>query len=265
MSKLTDRLDALGRVTPTPMGFTPRVAVKPPATMLLLGSVSAGDASKYASCAGPVGVDVLLLRAADSLSNETLKKLADTTWGVSVDEIDFQGLDELKERGCDFVIPTSDKQAATVIRDDEMARGYEVDTNLTEKLARALELLPVDFLLLTPLDSLWPLKLSSLIDLEATVGLVGRHFVLRVDSPPSSQDLEIIRNVPIDALLVDLTSTSAAELKQYRDLIDGLPPRKPRSGGGEHQDATAAHTGTLPSGHSHDHDDDWDDDNALSL
>ena len=75
MSKLTDRLDALGRVTPTTMGFTSRVAVKPTATMLLLGSAPAGDASKYASCAGPVGVDVLLLRAADSLSNETLKKL----------------------------------------------------------------------------------------------------------------------------------------------------------------------------------------------
>lgn len=260
VSKLTDRLDALGRVAPAPMGFAPRPAVKAAATMLLLGSAPASDAAKYAPSASTQGVDALVLTGANSLSEDGAKALEDKIWGVSVGDVDFEALDALKELGCDFVVPSSDDHSAAALRDDEMSRGYEVDTNLTEKVARALEFLPVDFLFLTPPNSLWPLKLSSLIDLEATIGLVGSHFVLRVDAPPSAQDLEIVRNLPVDALLVDLTSTSTAELKKYRDCIDGLPPRKHRPGSGEHHDATTAQTGTFSSGHSHEHDDDdWDD------
>lgn len=257
MSKLTDRLDALGRVAPEPMGFAPRPTAKAAATMLLLGSAPASDAQKYASAEG---IDALVLTGADTLSEDALNALKDIIWGVSVGDIDFERLDALKEKGCDFVVPSSDDHSAAVLRDDDMARGYEVDTSLTDKVGRALEFLPVDFLFLTPPESLWPLKLSSLIDLEATIGLVGSHFVLRVDAPPSAQDLEIVRNLPVDALLVDLASTSDSELKLYRDCIDGLPARKHKTGGSDHHDATSPQTGTFTGGHSHDHDDDdWDD------
>ncbi|MBT4072503.1 MAG: hypothetical protein HOC77_06805 [Chloroflexi bacterium] len=257
MSKLTDRLDALGRVAPAPMGFAARPTVKATATMLLLGSAPAIDAAKYT---GAEGVDAVIFTGSDALSEDVTKALEDTIWGVSVSDVDFAGLDALKDKGCDFVVPSSNDGSAATLRDDDMARGYEVDTSLTDKMARALEFLPVDLLLLTPPDSLWPLKLSSLIDLQATVGLVGSHFVLRVDSPPSLEDLEIIRNLPVDALLVDLSSTTSADLKKYRDCIDGLPPRKHRGGGGDHHDATMPQTGTFSGGHSHDHDDDdWDD------
>ena len=260
MSKLADRLDALGRVAPAPMGFAPRTRVKPAATMLLLGSAPASHADKYADWRG---VDALMLTGAEKLATKgsPSKALAEVIWGVSIGDIDFEGLDRLKEKGCDFVVPASDDHPATVLRDDDMGRGYEVDTMLSESVARALEFLPVDFLFLTPPKNLWPLKLSGLITLESTIRLVGSHFVLRVEKPPSSGDLEMVRNLPVDALLIDLTSTSESDLKKYRDCIDGLPPRKPRAGGGDHPDATMPQTGAPTGGHQHDHDDDddWDD------
>ena len=262
VSKLTDRFDALGRATPAPMGFATRPRTTTSATMLLMGSAPAKDAGKYADTEG---VDAIILTGADALAGDEspVKDLKDQIWGVSIGDIDFDGLDRLKEKGCDFVVPCSDDHSAAILRDDDMARGYEVDTALTENVARALEFLPVDFLFLTPPKALWPLKLSSLIELESTIGLVGSHFVLKVEKPPSVQDLEIVRNLPVDALLIDLTSTSNGDLKKYRECIDGLPPRKNRGGAGDHSDATMPQTGVPPSGHQHDHDldddDDWDD------
>lgn len=262
MSKLTDRFDALGRATPAPMGFATRPQAATAATMLLLGSAPAKNAGKYAKTEG---VDAIILTGAEALAGDAtpVEDLKDQIWGVSIGDIDFDGLDRLKEMGCDFIVPSSDDHSAAILRDDDMARGYEVDTALTESVARALEFLPVDFLFLTPPKSLWPLKLSNLIELESTVGLVGSHFVLKVDKPPSAQDLEIVRNLPVDALLIDLTSTSNGDLKKYRECIDALPPRKIRGGAGDHSDATMPQTGVAPNGHQHDHDldddDDWDD------
>ncbi len=247
------------------MGFAPRPRAAAPATMLLLGSAPAEDAELYANAED---VDAIVLTGADGLTADAnpLKALEGKIWGVSVGEIDFEGLDRLKEMGCDFVVPSSDDHPATILRDDDMARGYEVDTSLTEAVGRALEFLPVDFLFLTPPKTPWPLKLSTLIELESTIGLVGSHFILRVEAPPSAQDLELVRNLPVDALLIDLPSTSSEALKKYRKRIDSLPPRKPRAGAGDHSDATVPQTGTLSGGHQHDHDnedDDWDD-QALS-
>ncbi|MDP6822379.1 MAG: hypothetical protein QF554_03715 [Dehalococcoidia bacterium] len=257
MSKLTDRLDALGRVAPAPMGFAPRPRATASATMLLLGSAPAEDAGVYADAEE---LDAIVLTDADDLAADAtpLEALERKIWGVSIGEIDFEGLDRLKEKGCDFVVPSSDDHPATILRDDDMARGYEVDTSLTESVARALEFLPVDFLFLTPPKSPWPLKLSTLIELESTIGLVGSHFILRVEQPPSAGDLEVVRNLPVDALMIDLTATSNGDLKKYRDRIDALPPRKPRSGAADHSDATVPQTGSLTGGHQHDQeDDDW--------
>jgi hypothetical protein len=244
------------------MGFATRPQAATAATMLLLGSAPAKNAGKYAKTEG---VDAIILTGAEALAGDAtpVEDLKDQIWGVSIGDIDFDGLDRLKEMGCDFIVPSSDDHSAAILRDDDMARGYEVDTALTESVARALEFLPVDFLFLTPPKSLWPLKLSNLIELESTVGLVGSHFVLKVDKPPSAQDLEIVRNLPVDALLIDLTSTSNGDLKKYRECIDALPPRKIRGGAGDHSDATMPQTGVAPNGHQHDHDldddDDWDD------
>lgn len=263
MSKLTDHLDALGRVSMAPLGFAARPRATASPTMLLIGAAPAAEADKYADSEG---VDAFLLTGADKVAADAspLNAFDGKLWGVSVGEIGFDGLDNLKSKGCDFVVPSSDDHSAAVLRDDDMTRGYEVDTSLTEELARVIEFLPIDFLVLTPPPGLWPLKLSGLIKLESAVSLVGRHFVLRVEQPPTTEELEVVRNLPVDALLVDLTATSPDDLRKYRKCIDGLPPRKPRPGAGDHHDATVPQTGVLDAGHQHeeedeDEDDDWGD------
>lgn len=257
VSKLTDRFDALGRVSAAPLGFATRPRETASPTMLLIGTAPASDAGQYATAEG---VDALLLTGAGSVAADasSLKALDGKLWGVSIGDIGFDGLDHLAGKGCDFIVPSSDDHSAAVLRDDDMARGYEVDTSLNEELARAIEFLPIDFLVLTAPSGLWPLKLSGLIKLQTTVSLVGRHFVLRVEHPPTPEELEVVRNLPVDALLVDLTTTSQNDLRKYRECIDGLPPRKPRSGTGDHTDATVPVSGVMDGGHQQE-DDDWDD------
>lgn len=267
VSKLTDRFDELGRISSAPLGFATRPRAETSPTMLLIGAAPASDAEKYA---GARGVDALLLTGAEGIAADDSslgalgKALKGKLWGVSVGDIGFKGLEHLMDKGCDFVVPSSDDHSAAVLRDDDMTRGYEVDTSLDEDLARAIDCLPIDFLVLTPPPGIWPLKLSGLIKLQKTVSMVGRHFVLRIEQPPTPEELEVVRNLPVDALLVDLTVTSSDDLHQYRKCIDGLPPRKPRPGAGDHNDAMSGvpQTGVTDGGHQHEEedDDDWDDD-----
>ncbi|MDA1258261.1 MAG: hypothetical protein O3C10_10555 [Chloroflexi bacterium] len=256
---MTDRFDALGRGNPAPMGFATRAPAAAPPSMLLIGTAPAANVGMYADVKG---VDAILLTGADKLAVDTgpLSALKGKLWGASVGDIDFEGLGRLQDAGCDFIVPSAGDPSAAIMRDDDMSRGFEVDTSLSEDLARALDLMPIDFLVLTPPPGIWPLKLSGLIKLEGTISLIGRHFAIRMEQPPTADQLEIVRDLPVDALLIDLASSSADDLKRYRELINAMPPRKPRAGGGDHAVGAVSQTGTMSNSHQHDGNDDDDDD-----
>lgn len=258
MSKLTDTLHELGRAAPRSIGFGPQRPADRTATMLLIGSVRPAGLKAHA---GNDAIDALLITDGDSLSTkpEALKGLDGRTWGVISSAPAPADLDRLKQAGCDFVVPEAEDGPAVLLRDDDMARGYTVDTGLTEEKARALEYLPIDFLILEAPADLWPLKLSGLLKLQSTISLVSRHILLRVSAAPGEDDLVALRDLPVDGLLVDLEAVSAVEVKKIRARLDALPARKPRSGG--KTDATLPPATGQPAGPGHDEewDDDWDD------
>ncbi|MFW6174161.1 MAG: hypothetical protein ACOC5K_00075 [Chloroflexota bacterium] len=252
MSKLTDKLHELGRAQSAPIGFGPRRQETRKPSMLVIGSI---PAEKLSGDGLSEKLDAVIVTDAESLAGggSAPGPLEGKHWGVALSDASGEQLDALKEAGCDFVLAADENGPAVLLREDDMSRGMETNLELSEDRARALECLPTDFLTLETPDELWPLKLSGLIRLQSVIGLVSKHILLRVDHAPAPDELAVLRDLPVDALIFDLERIQAGEIASARERIEALPPRKPRSTEGR-RDAV------LPSSHGSANDEDWDDD-----
>ncbi|MBI4220501.1 MAG: hypothetical protein HY682_10180 [Chloroflexi bacterium] len=231
MARLTDRLQELGKQSPVPLGFGRPSARRRTPAMLLIGEVSVGDAAKRIEALKDNTVDAVVVRLGDarSLPEEAVSALDGLHWGVASGAASEDELGQLQEAGCDFLLIESAQAPAALLKENDLARGFPIHIALTEEEARPLEDLPFEFLVLESDRSWWPLSVNQLMRMQGTVSLVSKHIVLKVDACPPASDLPLIRDLPIDALLVDISRIAAEELDTLRKAIDELPPRKPRS------------------------------------
>jgi hypothetical protein len=253
-------MQELGKTAPGPLGFGRPRAQKKAAAMLILGEVDPGDGAGEAAWARASKVDALIVRlgASANLPDGLDEPLKERLWGASFAAATGEQMDELGKAGCDFVIVESRQSPAVVLRDDEMARGLPVRLGISEEEARPLEDLPVDLLIVQSDPAWWPLTVERLVHLQATVSMVSKHILLRVEKCPPRQDLPLVRDLPVDALVVDLTTISDADLDEIRSAIDELPPRKPKSEKG--MSPVLPRTGVAPAGADHEHEEEEDDD-----
>lgn len=231
MAKLTDRLQELGKSSPGPLGFGRARAQKRAAAMLVIGEVNVEKAAEAIAKPESAKVDALIVRMGDSarLPEGLDDTLSDRLWGAAVTSVGGDDMDALSEAGCDFLLVDSRQASAVVLREDDMARGFPIHIGITEEEARPLEDLPIDLLTLEADPAWWPLTVDRLIQLQSTVSMVSKHILLKVSACPPKSDLPLIRDLPVDALVVDLATISDEQLSEIRSAVDELPPRKPRA------------------------------------
>lgn len=260
LAKLIERLHELGKAEPAPIGFGRPVKRKQKPGLLVIGEASSGQIKSLLSKGAIEHLDAVLL--AGTPSGEVAKSLGDVLWGARVSKLDEKGLDELKEFGCDFILVESEDAPAVILRDDGMARGKELPLDVTERQARVLEDLPFDFLTLKYNVKPEKLTVAGLLEFQAAVSMVGKHIVLEVSELPSESELSLLRDLPVDAVIVPAGGLTAKQGKSIRKAIDAIDPRKPRS---HHDEPTIAQSGkTIVDAEGHEdgfeEDDDDDDD-----
>lgn len=257
MAKLTERLQELGKTAPGPMGFGRARAQKKAASMLVLGEVGVDEGGE-AVMARASKMDALIVRlgATAELPEGLDESLKDRLWGASFGAATGEQMDALAKAGCDFVIVESRQSPAAVLRDDEMARGLPIRLGISEEEARPLEDLPIDLLVVQSDPAWWPLTVERLVHLQATVSMVSKHILLKVARCPPREDLPLVRDLPIDALIVDLTSVTDSDLDEIRSAVDELPPRKPRAEKG--MSPVLPRAGGLAPGADHEHEEEDD-------
>lgn len=262
MGKLTDRLQELGKASPAPLGFGRARAEKRASAMLVIGEVGVNEAAEAISQGDTAKVDALVVKLGDSarLPDGLVESLSGKLWGASLNGASGDDLDALRESGCDFILIDSRRSPAVVLREDEMARGLPITLGITEEEARPLEDLPVDLLFLQSDPAWWPLTVERLINLQATVSMVSKHILLKVAECPPKSDLPLVRDLPVDALVVDLATIPDDQLQAIRSAVDELPPRKPRAEKG--LSPMLPRAGNQGFGAEHEHEEEDDDDNG---
>jgi hypothetical protein len=258
LAKIIDRLHELGRPEQTPMGFGTSSGSPGTAAMLLIGRLGV-DRVKDGATRALESVDALLLDGPPDKA--ATKSLGDSVWGVRLTDASIEMLDGLRDGGCDFIHLESEEAAALVLRDDGMARGFAITISLDEERGRALDDLPLDFLLLEYEVQPSQLTVARLMELQTAVSKVSKHIFLKAGDCPSPSELELLRDLPVDAIVLDIDPDDDAGISAARAAIDALEPRKPRG----HRDGTplipqAGVSEAVDNAHEdEDWDDDWDD------
>lgn len=229
MSRLTQALERLHKGTAAPMGFgLQRPAQKErPAAMLLLAAASKVDSLLPAAA---VSDGVLLQPAGHAPSASVLKKLAevakDATWGVRSDQVTAEQVKSLKEQGCDFIVLASTEVLLEALQGEEMGRVLLLPKDLKEELGRTIEGAPVDFVMgADPASS--PLTLQSLLDIAALRWMVNKPFLLPVSGAPTVWELECLRDMGVDGLVLLSDTAGAESLQTLHDRLRDVPPKRP--------------------------------------
>ena len=201
MSKLSERIQRLGRTENTSMGFL-RAATKNAAPgLLLLARASQPDNTTVSA-----GADGLLLSAVPAQ--------AEGWWGLHPAGASVAG--------ADFIIVGPEANLATLAL-DSVGLVIEADESWPDATLRSLEMFQPDAIYLNLGDA--PLSLPRLLSLRRVSALAG-PLVVEAPAAPDANTLRLLRDAGAAAIIVPAGDRAA--LTALRERIDALPPRRRR-------------------------------------
>ena len=228
MSKLIQRIERLGKDTPAPLGFGAASRRQPAPTMVLLAStddLSAATQFKGVSLDGalftPGNVTgTALAKAADGLQ--------DVPWGAQVQDPTADQIKELVDAGCDFITLTGMSASLEALHTEDLGKFLVVAADLKEEHGHSIEVMPVDAVVFADAVSS-PLDLEGLLQLSAFRGEIGSPFLLPVKGSLTAWELECLREIGVEGVIVDLASTDVAALNTLAQAIRDMPRRRSRA------------------------------------
>ena len=247
MSKLVSRIEKISRGSPAPIGFgaSGRTARTP--AMALIGILS-GNSPEDAKCLADLDADGALF-AATTPSEEfasLTEALGATPWGVKVNDLNGETADGLIQQGCDFFLVDADSVTVEAAKDERAAFILSLPEAAGDGFLRALEDLPITAAF-TSLAADGPLTLQRLIDVGSLRTMFDKYLLVQVNPGLSARELEALRDMGVDALVVDVAAASEDSLKAMKESLLNLPKqRKPRS-----EKASAVLPSGLSGGNAH--------------
>ena len=260
MSKFLDRLEQISLGVSGPIGFGVSRAEKTPG-MALVALVSSKHATGCRAVAS-LAPDAVLLGGITG--PEAIKKLAaaltKVPWGVRSDQLTDESSQAYQESGCDLLAFSLEGTPVSAVSSDEIARVLCLDLDADERQLRSIDSLPVDVLLLSLTGQAAPWTLADLASIAAISRRVNKYVLVEVSAPPGKKDLEAIRKVGVDGLVLEVGAVSAKSLAELKESLLDMPRSRP----GRRERATAIIPASVfPSGQApapEDPDEDDDDD-----
>lgn len=236
MSKLLDKLERISEGSIQPMGFGAAVSRPRIPQMLIIASIPIGNA-RLAAVAEKEGADALLL-ALEHLDKKS-KNLTKTTqtkseipWGGSLETITREEMEHLIEMGCDFIIFAPAKTPAAILNEERICKVLKLDPSLPENLAKAVNRLQVDAVLVSPFSEGEPcFTIQQLMMLERLAGGTGKHILATFPQNQSTLDIETLWGIGVRGVVVDMNiEQPERRLSEIREAIQKLPTtrKKPR-------------------------------------
>lgn len=226
MSKLLEMLEKAGQPSLTPIGFGAAVRREEvPPSIVLIGRTSAADLTKKGTA--EANVDAILV-SLGSLDDKALDAASDALgerlWGIETDAVGRDAVENLKEKGCDFVVFNPEKTEAALLTDEDLGKVMPVGPDVDEDTGRAISGLPIDCVMYSPHEGLLPLTVKKLMKVRVARGLVGKHFLMTAPPDLETPDLDAFRKAGVIGLVMDLTAPDA--LNRTKEAIAKLPRRK---------------------------------------
>ncbi len=235
MSKLLEKLERISEGNGQPMGFGPAVTRTKISQMLTIASVPAGNA-QLITVATKEGADALLLTAENlEKDSKALAKMnrakAEIPWGVSLETVNKEDIEQLIELGCDYVIFNPAQTPAAILIEERIGKVLKIDASLPENLVKAINRLQVDAVLLSPASEDEPtFTVHQLMVLERLAGSTGKYVLMTMPSGLSISDIEILWGLGVRGVVVDMAGEQPEQrLSQVKEAIQKLPTTRKKS------------------------------------
>jgi hypothetical protein len=235
MSKLLEKLERISEGSSQPLGFGAAVSRTKVSQMLVIASIPAGNA-KLTAVAEKGGADALLVTV-EHLDKEikNLAKIgrakADIPWGISSETVSKEEMEKLIEIGCDFVIFAPAKTPAAVLTEEIIGKVLTIDTSLTESLAKAVNRLQLDAVLIAPSsEEEPPFTVLQLMVYERLASVTGKHLLATMAPSMSTSDLESLWGLGVRGIVVDMAVEQPEQrLSEVKEAIQKLPTTRKKS------------------------------------
>lgn len=235
MSKFLDRLEKINQRAVRSMGFgAPARAEKLPA-MALIGALSnSGKSAQGAANLAKIGADGALIQRGQGKAS--IKKvggaLDGVPWGFRVQGLEGKEANGYKEQGCDFLAFGPERVMLGALGDEDTAYLLCVQPDMDERQLNTVEGLPVDGVLLKLDSAQLPLTMEDLIAVGSVRMAFSKYLLLEVSGVPTARELEALRDMGVNGLVVDADSLSVKKLEELKESLSSLPkPQKGKSGG----------------------------------
>ena len=257
MSKLLSKLEKINRGSPARLGFSTASRTERTPSMALIGRLSQ-NYTQGAKRLAKVEADGALLDGGglESKLPEAAAALGSIPWGIRADGLDGEGARELLEKGCDFFVVSPDKVTVEAVKDDRAAYLLVLPQDADERFLRAIEDLPVDAVIMSLGSPKSPLTLQHLITVCSVRSLFDKYLAVEAPVDLSSKEIEGLRDVGVDALVVDAARSSERTLGNLKEALLSAPrQRRSRS---ERVSPVLPRGSYAEPSHSHEEDDeDW--------
>lgn len=237
MSKLLDKLEQVSEGRGQPLGFGAAVNRAKMLPMLIIGGISEGNA-KLAVNAEKANVDAILVtiehpKKKDDAVSQLKSADIKIPWGLALDTVTRGDIDQLIEAGCDFVAFSPAKTPAAILSEEKIGKVLQIDPSLEDNLARAINRLSVDAVLLDPAsedESL--LTVNQLMAYERLAAVAGKQILAMIPADFPVEDIESLWGIGARGVVVDLAVKDPDErLIQVKEAIGKLPTGKKKPGG----------------------------------
>ena len=230
MSKLIEMLDKTTDASPSPLGFgaaSGRIPTNP--SIVLIGQAAADEVNGNPTLAdSKADAFLVTMTSLDGNALDGIKKaLKDRLWGVRVGSLNEDQAAQLKKNGCDFVVFDPENTSAAVLNDEELGSIIAVEADLDEETGGAITGLSLDAAIYAPGESILPLTVQRLIEVQLVRGLVGKHFLISVPAGMTTSDLEALKGAGIAGMVMNLSSQE--DVAKAKEAISQIPNRRPRS------------------------------------
>lgn len=227
MSKFIDKLSLVSQVGLQPMGFRAAQGVPQKPRLLLIASLAQVDVDRLADCVA--GADAGLLQIPKSSSGvKTLKQIckamSDIPWGGWLRDTGREGIRQMVEAGCDFVVFPAANTSLAILQNDEVGKILEVEALLNEGLLKAVDDLPIDAVLVAgEQEKDYFLTWHHLMLFRRCADLLTKPLLVSVPSDIAASELQALWEAGVGGVVVKAgVEQPVGRLAELRQMIDKL-------------------------------------------
>ena len=213
------------------MGFGHAARPQKTPAMAFIGLLSQ-NYKRGATRLNRIEADGALLRGVnpDQVLTDIAGALGDVPWGLEAEETNGDSVETLVEKGCDFFLVSPDKVTVEAVKNDGADFLLSLPLGADDSFLRTIEDLPISAVFMSLGPSSSPLNLRHLINIASVRTMFDKYLLVEVPNTVSAKELEGLRDIGVDAVVIDAGQSSEKVLKGIKqDLLDMPRQPKPKS------------------------------------